>query len=313
MTVGVGASGFVGMAAEVTPNTYVAPATFSLLRSENLHHVEDKTWRRPLRGIADTSGAIGGQAHIEGDITVELTPDELVFWLKFARGTTAKSGPVTTVYTYVFTPNHLATPAVTMSITVVRNAIAFGYVGCIISQMKFSIDGGTLIGVFSIIGTAETSQSVPTPTYVTSPPFGWGLYDLQIPTATAVTDADTWELTINDNAEPQYRFQLLVNTAKFVKYGERSVEMSIDRDFESRTDYDAFKVRTAQGITFKAAIDGNNDIIFLVPAAIKDTYEISGLQGQADLVRASIKYMGVYDPTATAAYKITVHSTTNIP
>jgi hypothetical protein len=308
MTVGVGAAGFLGVAVETTAGTYVAPTNYAVLRNENIQFNEAKSWRRPLRGIADIAGALRGGHHVEGDITIELTHDEFPFWLRGTRGSIAKSGAGP--YTYVWTPNANALPAKTLSITVVRNGVVFGFVGCVIGNQTYTIDNGVLVATFHIVGTDEASQSLPTPTHVTTEPFQTGEYSLQIPTSTQVFDADTFTLGIDDAAEPQFRIKN-TRSAQFTKYGERAVTLSIERDFEARTDYDAFKALTAQSITL-VATKGANTVTFLVPAAIKDTYEITGMSGQAELIRASIAYQGVYNSATSKAAEITVVTTANI-
>jgi hypothetical protein len=305
MAVGVGASGFVGISKETVSGTYVAPTKYLVLTNETLQYQQNTKWRRPLRGVASVTGALAGNAHIEGEISVEVTEDTLPYMLDSARGALVKTG-TTPNFIYTFTPNAAALPNVTMSITVVRNGVAFGYVGCVVSQMAFSIDDGTLMCTFSILGRDEATQSVPTPTYVVTSPFGDGSYILEIPTATQVFDCDSFTFTVNDNAEAQYRIK---NTrgAQFIKYGERETTMSVERDFQDRTDYDAFKALTAQAILLKIGRGATPDVIAIsMPAAIKDTYEISGLTGQADLIRASVAYQGVYDATTSRDYQIVV-------
>jgi len=72
--------------------------------------------------------------------------------------------------------------------------------------------------------------------------------------------------------------------------------MTFERDFQDRTDFDAFKAVTAQTITITATKGANNSISILAPVAIKDTYEV-GLSSEGDLVRASIAYQNVIDGT----------------
>lgn len=308
MAVGVGASGFIGVAVETTPGTYIAPTHYLPLLSEDLNYVQDTNWRRPLRGIADVAGATAGYARVEGSINVEITHDTLPQLLRCARATCVKTGAGP--YVYTFTPSQVAVPAKTMSITVVRNGVAFGYVGCIIGSQEYTIDSGQLNGTFSILGTDEANQAVPTPTYVTTSPFAAGQYSLEIPFGSVVTDADTFTLSIEDNPEAQYRIKNN-KSAQFIKLGERSVSLSIARDFESRTDYDAFKALTAQRIVLTAT-SGANSVKFDVKAAIKESYPISGLSGQADLIRADISYQGVYSDADSKSYEIVVNSSASI-
>lgn len=301
----------MGIAFEVTAGTYVAPTKFFPIRSESLGHRQDTNWRRLIRGIADQTLPVKGYARIDGEVEIDAIESVVVWFLHASRNTIVKSGA--TNYVYTLTPYHSALPVTgrTLSITVVRDGTVQGYVGCVVSQMRFSVDdSGILVANFSILGRDEATQSLPTPTYDNTVPFGAADYTISIPTGSPVSDSTGFELTINDNAEPQYR--LGSQAVSFVKYGERSVELSVSRDFESRTDYDAYKALTSQSITLLCSKGVNNQIQFTLPVAIKDTYEISGLASQGDLVAAEITYQGIYDAATSKAYEIVLKSQESI-
>jgi hypothetical protein len=315
MAPGVGASGFVGIAPEVTPGTYVAPTKYLVLTEESLQFQQATKWRRPLRGIADVAGGLAGNSHVAGDLSVEITHDTLPWLLLAARGATVAQTdiPAPPLFTYTFTPNAVAVPTATLSITIVRNGVVFGYTGCVVSSQSYSIEEGTLMGTFGIVGRDEAVQSSPTPVHTTVVPYGAGQYELEIPTATQVFDTDSFEFSIDDAAEPQFRIAD-TRSAQFIKYGERDVTLSVERDFETRTDYDAFKALTAQGVTLKAGhnLGAQADITFEILSAIKNTYEVTGLSGQAELVRASIEYQGVYNAAGSASYGIEIITTEDL-
>lgn len=303
---GTGAQGFLGVAIETTSGTYVAPTKFVPIESESLKYVQETDWRRPIRASADIVGAVDGNVHVEGDISMEAFEDVVAMMLRAGRNTYTKTG-TTPNFTYDIVGNANAVPNKTLSITVVRNGITFGYTGCVIPSFTFTIDNGKLKFNPTILGRDEATQTLPTATWTTgtqATPFGAGKYQIQIPTASQVFDADGFEFSVDDSGEPQYRLKDTSRGAQFISFGERSVTMSIERDFEDRTDYDAFKALTAQSITLTATKGANNSISLIVPAAIKDTYEV-GLGGQGDLTRAQVNYNGVLDATGNA-YKITV-------
>jgi hypothetical protein len=310
MAIGVGAGMVVGVAVETVPGTYVAPTHFMLLKSESLKFTRSAIQRRPLRNIADVAGVLPNYFSVMGDLVVEVTEDILPQLLRTSRMTCVKAGAAP--FTYTFTPNALALPAQTMSITVVRAGVVFGYTGCVIGSQKYSLEDGVLVGSFSIVGRNEAVQSAPTATYVTTVPFAYGNYDIQIPTATSVFDADTFEISIEDNAEPQNRLRLNSLAAEFVKYGERSVELTIERDFDGRADYDLFKALTAQTVTVLAQKSASASVKFLLPAAVKDDFDIGGGTGQAELIRSSIKYIGTYDSATSKAVEILVTTNASI-
>lgn len=310
MTVGVGATGVLGVAVETVPGTYVAPTSYLSLMNESINYTPNNINRRPLRGNADVAGVIGGYVETGGDFQVEIMPDTLPVILRGARGAQGVTGTTPKVYT--FNPDSSATPARTLSLTLVRNAIVFGYTGVVIGSQKYGLEEGLLVGTFGVLGRDEAVQSAPTPTFSTAVPFGPGQYDIQIPAASSVLDTDTFEFTVEDNAESQFRLKNTGRGAQFIKYGERSVELTVERDFESRAEYDAFKAMTAQSISIVCSQGANDKVQFNIPVAIKSTYEISGLSGQADLIRASITYMGTFDTVNSRSYQIVTSTTATI-
>lgn len=310
MGYGVGASGFVGIAPEVTSGTYVAPTYFLNLRGESLKYVQEPLWRRLLRGTADVSGVLAGNTRVEGTIEIEIIEDALVNLLRAARGTITKTGS-STPWTYAYAPNQVAVPAKTLSITVVRNGVAFGYTGCVVSALSMTTDNGLLVGTFTIIGNDESNQTVPTATFSNILPYSTNKYSIEIPTATQVFDTENFTFTLNDNAAAQYRLKNTGLGAQFVKFGERSVELAMNRDFLNRTEFDAFKALTAKSVRIKAVKSSSQSVQITMPVAILDTYDISGLSGQADLIMASVKYTGTN--SGSGAVDITVVSDQDIP
>jgi len=251
---------------------------------------------------------VAGNSHVEGDIEMEAFEDAIAYFMYCSRTTAAKSG--STNFTYVFTPSSAATPPRTFSLTIVRNGIVFGYVGCIVSAYKLTVDNGLLKMTFSLVGQDEAVQSAPTPTWPTVVPYGAGMYSFQIPTATQVFDVDTFEFNCDDSADPQYRLRSAGRGAQFVAYGERTATLTCERDFQDRTDYDAFKALTAQAIQVLATKGANNQVILDALGAVKDTYEVN-LSSQGDLVRAQIQYQLPIN-SAGNAFTLTVKNQANI-
>lgn len=310
MAVGIGAAGVVGIAEETTAGTYTAPTKFFPLRSENLQWTQDTTWRRVISGQVDPRGAVPGNGHVEGDIDIEVLEDVMPHLLKAARGTITKtdtSGTGVGPWTYEFTPSAAAVPPRTLSVTIVRNDEVFGYTGVVISSMSFSVDNGMLVCTMSLLGREEASQTDPRPaTFEETGPFGAGTYNLQIPTASQILDSDNFTFNVDDGGEVQTRLRD-ARGAAFIKYGERTASLSIDRDFEGRTQYENFKNLTEQSITLRAAKNVDNYIEFEIARAAMDAYDMS-LGGVGDLVRASITYNAIHDATLGGGYKITVSS-----
>lgn len=291
------------------PNVYVAPTKFFPFMSESLVFQQETIWRRPIRQTADVIGAVPGNVHTEGDMGMEALEDVVIYFLKASRTTLVKTGSAPN-FTYTFTPTPAGVATNTLSLTLVRNGIVFGYTGLCLSSMTFTVEDGILMFNTSLMGSDEAVQTLPTPTWPTTTPFGAGQYSMEIPTGTPVTDSDAFEFTVEHNAEPQYRLKTPGRGAQFIKYGENNSTLTLERDFDSRTDFDAFKALTAQSITLTATKTANNSISMLMPVAIKDTYEVTS-PGQGDLVRSSVAYQNVIDGTGKA-WQITVKTQEDI-
>jgi hypothetical protein len=308
MPEGIGASGYVGFAFEAVPGTYVAPTKFIPVNNETLQYMGEPQYRRPIRQSADVVWAVPSDAHIEGDIEMDALDDCVLYFLRIARTACIKSG--TTNFTYTFTPTAGAIPVVTASITVNRNGVIFAYTGCVVSSFTFAINEGVLSFNVSVLGRDEATQAAPgAVTWGTTTPYGAGTYNLEVPTGSTVNDSDSFELTIEDSGEPQFRNKT-GRGAAFIKYGERNVGLTLGRDFVTKTDYDSFKAITAQAVSLTATKSANNSIAMTIASAIKNSYEL-GLTGQGDLLRGQIEYTGIQH-VSNPTYSIVVKTQEDI-
>jgi hypothetical protein len=288
---------------------YTAPTKYVPFNNETIKNSQDTKWRRPIRKSADVIGAIPGNFHVEGDIELEVMEDVILYFLYAGRTSCSKTGAGPN-YVYTFSPTADAIPTRTLSLTFERTSgVVFGYTGCTVSAFKFNVSDGIFMCTVTIIGRDEASQSTPTPTFPSTVPFGAGQYSIEVPTGTQVFDTDTFEFTVDDAGEAQFRLKNNTRGAQFVKFGERTCTAHLERDFLDRTDFDAYKAYTSQSITLTATKGTNNSVSLVAPVAIKDTYE-TNLSGQGDLIRANINYQNVLG--SPAAYQIVVKSQENI-
>lgn len=303
MAVGIGAAGLLGVSHEAVKGTYLAPVEFIPIRSESLQYMQEVNYTRPIRGVPDPIHAVKGNGHVEGDIEMEITEDMLAYLLYGARMTVTKAG--VGPFTYDFVPSSAAeAPNKTLSFTVVRNGVVFGYAGCVISTIELTIDNGILVGTFGVLGTSEATQTAPTPTWPTTPPYGADTHSISIG-GSAVTTVDSFTWKLDDSGEAVFRLGSL--DAAYVKFGERSVEASVEMDFENKTEYTAYRALTEKALLFESDQDADNFIHITTHAMIAGTYEV-GLDGQGDLIRASIEYTGKYDETNSEVFNIAISS-----
>jgi len=306
MAVDIGASSLLGLCREAAIGTWLTPEYYIPILSEDLAVVQSNIYRRPIRGLVDPVGAVPGPTHVEGSITFEVTDTNLPYILYGMRGAVVQTG--TGDLTYTFTPSAIGIPVAgrTLSFTLERNAIVFAYVGCVVGSLSITMQNGIMVATVGIVGQSEAVQAAPTEVWPTTIPTGIpGDMKVEIPTSTQVYDADTFTLEINDNAEAVFRLEDADRSARFVKFGDRDVTLTVERDFENRTEFDLFKAATAQAITISAIQSATRLIQFDIESAIHDSYAVP-LSATSDLVRAQIDYRGVYNATDTRSYLIVV-------
>jgi hypothetical protein len=271
---------------------YTAPTKFFPINSESLKFNQGTIFRRPIRQSVDVVGAVPGNVHSDGDLEIEALEDVVPYFILASRVVASK---VTTgsdiVYTFTPTPN--AIPVLSLSITVVRNEEVFGYTGCVTGQFSFTPSDGLLMFNVSLVGSDEIESPLPIATWPTTVPFGAGQYEVNI-AGTQMFDTDTFEFTVNDNAEPQFRLKDTGRGAQYIKFGERECTITMERDFFDRTEYDQFKTLTQEEIFVRTQKLATNYIKMTAPVAVKDSYEV-GLSGQGELVRANIEYQNMID------------------
>jgi len=296
--------GHLGLSFETTIGDFVAPTKFLPIRSESLRWVEDKPYRMNIKGVADRQppGTLG-PGHVEGDVEFEVTADTLIYFLYAGRMEPSRTG--VGPYTYTFVPFHGPKPSTgasatvrkTLSILVARANVGFGYAGCSVGSFNFSYENEVLICSMSLMGLTEGTETIVSPTFdeLTDLSFGPAHNSIKIPSDEAIrTDVADASLSINDGAEVRARLDGQ-QAPSGIRWGEREVTVSLEHDFESTADYDAFKASTRQDIEFLASRDASdNQIKATVRGTITDTYE-SNLASLGDLVAASVEYHGTYD------------------
>ena len=310
MPAGIGAAGVLGVGFETVPGTYVAPTKFIPIRSEGLTEMKEIQYTRPIiKTAVEPVHAVTGPTHIEGDIEWEVIEDCLVYFLHAGRMTVVKSG-TTPNFVYTYSPAATAQEAnKTLSMTVLRNGVIFGYVGCVLAGMSITVDNGLLVGTMRMMGRSEATQSNPTVTIPQTVPFGADTYTIEIPVASAITDAGTFTFELDDSAAAQFRLGSLA--AQYIGYGERNVSASIERDFIDKAQYALFKAVTAQSVHLRAAKNANRYFDILLNSGVMDTYETT-LEGQGEILTAALEFTGKYDFTSGKAFVLEVGTAEDI-
>lgn len=328
MPAGLGGGGKVGIAFETTMGTYVAPTVFVPILSESLRYTEEKYYSEQIRQQTIVSDQKPGYYHVEGDIELEVDTSNIVHWLYASRHTIAKTGAGP--FEYKFTPSSAGsastgagpTVAKTLSITIVRNSVVFGYTGCVVGGFEFTVEDGILKATLNVFGLAEAVQSAPSPTWVAPLLFGADAHYVYLAAAAATptfgavdTSFNGFTFRANYNPEAQNRI-VAARSASYISFGITEAEIESELDFLNRTDYDNFvnSVKRAikmeslnGGATFAAATNGvrlqGNNVSY-------DAYDI-GLEGMGDLIMAGFtgRCIGI---ASGDAYQIEVKSAVSI-
>lgn len=328
MPAGLGGGGKVGVAFETTMGTYVAPTVFTPVLSESLRYTEEKYYSEQIRQQTIVSDVKSGYYHVEGDIEMEVDPNNIVHWLYGSRHTPSKTGAGP--YTYKFVPSSAgaastaagASAAKTLSITVVRNNVVFGYTGCVVGGWEFTVEDGVLRVTMNVLGLAEAVQASPSPTWIAPELYGADAHRVYLAAAAATPTFGAVDINFNGftfranyNAEAQNRIHA-ERSASYISYGITEAEVESELDFLDRTDYDnmvnntqrAIKLESTNGgATFAAATSA---VRLQANRTSYDVYDI-GLEGMGDLIMAGFtgRIIGI---ASGDAYQIEVKSAVNI-
>lgn len=328
MPAGLGGGGSVGIAFETVMGTYVAPTVFVPVLDEDFIYTESKYYSEQIRQQSIVSDVKSSYYHIEGPITLDVDPRYLPYFLYASRHTITKTGVGPFEYKFVPSSAGSASTAAsgavprTLSITIVRNEVVFGYAGCVVGNFEFTIEEGVLRVTMDMLGLSEAVQSNPAETWVASDILGADAHRIYL-AASAV--APTWgaidvnfngfTFRTNYNAEAQNRIHAQ-RSASYISYGITEAEIESELDFLDRTDYDNMVNNTTRAIKLESTNGGATFAAATSAVRLQgnrvsyDSYE-PNLEGMGDLIMADFtgRIIGI---NGGDAYQIEVKSPTNI-
>lgn len=328
MPAGLGGGGSVGLAFETVMGTYVAPTVFVPILNESLRYTEDKYYSEQIRQQTIVSDVKSGYFHAEGDIQLEVDPNNIVHWLYASRHTIAKTGAGP--FEYTFTPSSAGSASTgagpttprTLSITIVRNEVVFGYTGCTVGGYEFMIEDGVLKATLNVIGISEAVQSNPAESWIAPELYGADAHRVYLAAAAAAptfgavdTGFNGFTFRSNFNAEAQNRIHAQ-RSASYVSFGITEAEIESELDFLTRTDYDNMVANTQRAIKLESTNGGATFAAATSAVRLQgnrvsyDAYDI-GLEGMGDLIMAGFtgRCVGI---AAGSAYQIDVKSAVSI-
>lgn len=271
---GLGASGWVCIVMEDVMGTYLGPddpgAVWVPIIDETLEYTEEPYYSSQIRGEVVDIERTQGFYHVEGDLNMEFDAQYAPYFMYCSRhNITSAAG---TPNTYTFTPSNTAgafntggdNPK-TMSITVVRNGEGFGYAGCVVPRMEFTIDTGVLRMNLGIFGLSEQEPlALDTPVWAAPELHGaasHAVYRAAAGTApTFTTPDDTFNgftATFEHNATAENRLNGQ-RSATYIAYHKTEPTFETELDFLDRTEYDKFVASEKMAIRFESIIGGTD-------------------------------------------------------
>jgi hypothetical protein len=332
---GLGGGGSVYVALEPVMGTLVDPLTaggvWVPIISEDFGYREEKYYSPQIRQQTIVSDVQQSYYHIEGSITIEVDPNFAPYFMYASRHNISKTG-ATAPYTYRVVPGSqgaagsAASGAVprTLSISIIRNGIGFGYAGCVVNTWEETIENGVLRWTLGLLGLSEADLGgVGTATWLNPSLYGADAHSIYLDAAGTspafsgayATNFNGWTFRSDFNGSAQNRIQPL-RSASYIAYGETNASYETELDFIDKTDYTNMKnnvVRAIKkesikgGANWAAAVDGVRTIVYRTSF---DNYEVS-LGGMGDLIMARVtgRSIGI---AGGAAYAIECKSPVNI-
>lgn len=330
-TPGLAGGASVGVAFETVMGTYVAPTVFVPVLSDTLEYTSTPYRSAQIRQQSVYTDAKPSYYHVEGDIELEVDPNNILYFLYATRHTITKTGAGP--YTYKFVPNSAAvqgtaagpTTAKTISITTVKNGERFGFAGCTLAGFEFRVDTdtGVLMATLNILGLSEAQVADPTEAWIAPILYGADAHRIYLDAAgTAPAFAGSADVNHNGltfaitfNSDPQNRVRS-DRSASYIAHHITEGTLTADIDFLTRADYDNFEQVNKRalrfeslngGATLAAATDGvrmqANNYYF-------SSYAIP-LSGMGDLIAANTEgsILGI---TGGDAYEVHVKSAVSI-
>lgn len=312
MPAGLGGGGSVYIALEPIMGTLVPPTAaggvWCPIISEDLEYREDKYYSPQIRQQTIVSDVQSSYYHVEGSIVIEADPNFAPYFMYASRHLISKVGSAGS-FTYRVTPGSqgsaasagTGTVARTLSITIVRNNVAFGYAGCVVNTWEETIENGVLRWNLGILGISEADAGNGTPTWVDPVLFGADAHSIFVDSAGTAppfagaftTNFNGWTFRSDFNGSAQNRIQPL-RSASYIAYGETIASYETELDFIDKTDYTNMKNNTTRSIKKESIKPGGSTwatcdtgLRTTVYRTSFDNYVVN-LAGMGDLIMARV-------------------------
>jgi len=314
--------GHIGLGKETTWGTAVAATAYVPFVSESITLEKEQLIDPSIKAIFDESPSYEGLNTISGDITFEVRPEILGYFLRSALG-----APTTTQPDAVNAPSayqHEFIPAQTKfaddchlwpyTIEIHRDlGTAFQYAGCVVNnlQLTFGVDQKILRAVASIIGKSVTTIAATTPSFETADPWIWKDATITIGGASN-TMLESFQWAVNNNCEGLPTINGSRDIGIIHRTSPRTFPLSLTFTVDDLTEYNRFanQNETAFVVTLTGATIEGGENFKLVLDMPKVRYTAFPVNMDGGRVTVDVTAVAKYDSTNGYATKVTLENTT---
>ena len=295
--------------------SFVGSAHFLSMLSESLSDKIEELTSESMTSRFDENDDYGGMKGIEGEIVVEIQPNEIGPLLKAVTGVHSVS-LVASRYEHMFIPNTVDwTPEVCalppFTIEVYRGTgSAYRYFDCLANQLTIEVaQGAFLKATLGIVGAQFGWAAKLTPAYYAGSYMTWDVCSVQLAGA-AVSDVSQLSVSINNNLAGKAYLDLKKYPSRILRDGRRTVEVSGTALLNGDTQARAFEGKTKQRLLVVATMPSSICLMVDVPQMVYT--EFAPAIGGPQLMEVGWSGKGKLDTTSNYSIQFTLVNTAAI-
>jgi hypothetical protein len=314
MAIGSGLGAQLGIAAESTYGTFVAPTKFVEFTSESLQYQKTTAQSSGIaagrlvdlssRRVVTTKGATGS-------LSMEVTTKSMGLLLQALMGTSVT--PVQQSTTTAYLQTHTLADSFGKSLTIQKGVPLtsgtvsdFSVVGCKVVSAEFSCEvGGMLMATFELDGkTVDEAQTLASPSYPTMAPFHFGQMALKTGAFGAEAARDGIRKVTVKIERPQATERYYAGQAGLKKEpianDKVKITGSLETDYTETTLTDLFVSDAATSLVWEFTgdlIETGQNYTFRVTLPAVHVDEGTPVVEGPDVIKPGINFTGLYDGT----------------
>lgn len=300
--------------------SFVGSAHFLSMLSESLSDKIEELTSESIVSRFDENDDYGGMKGIEGEIVVEIQPNEIGPFLKAVTGVHSVA-IANSCYVHNFIPNTVDwTPEICalppFTVEVYRGTgSAYRYYDCLANALTLEIaQGAFLKATLGVIGAQFAWGAKLTPSYYAGSYMTWDVCSVQLAGA-AVSDVSQLSIAINNNLAGKAFLDLKKYPSRILRDGRRTVEVSGTTLLNGDTQARAYENKTKQRLLVVATMPntihlGKLSLTVDIPQMVYTEFPV-GIGGP-QLMEVGWSAKGKLDTTSNYSIQFTLVNTAGI-